>query len=554
MKRFAALLTALDHTTRTGAKVSAMADYLKTAPAADAAWAVYLLSGGRHRRVLTARDLLGACLRSTRWPEWLVEQSRAHVGDTAETVPLLVRSDRRIGEAPASEDAAAETPLDLPLHVWLDERLPLLRERDDEARSKRLRSWWRRVPEDQLYVLNKVITGSFRVGVSKRLVERALAAAADLPTDVITHRLIGDVTPTADAYERLTRRDTEDEVPPSRPYPFLLANPLPSPGELVDDPSAWRAEYKLDGIRGQLIRRRGETHLWSRGEDRITDTFPEIEAAAASLPDGTVLDGEVTAWGPEGPRLFGALQPRLGRKTVPAKLRREAPVRFVAYDLLESEGVDRRPEPLQERRTRLERILARATGDGADLGTDDEPVLGISPLLAFESVEDLMALRGAARAAGAEGLMLKRADAPYGIGRVRGPWWKYKIDPLTLDAVLLYAQAGTGRRANLFTDLTLGLRDGDELVTFAKAYSGLSDEEFGRLTRWIRANTVERHGPVRRVPPTQVFELAFEGIWENARRKSGLGVRFPRIVRWREDKPASEADTLDTARALLTPS
>lgn len=541
MKRFAGLLTALDHTTRTGAKVEAMAAYFRSAPAEDAAWAVYLLAGQRHRRVLTSRDLLRACVRVTGLPEWLVEASRAHVGDGAETVTLLIRSLRRSSEigVPASEAA----PLDLPLHEWLDRRLPRLREMDDEDRADVLRDAWSRVPEEQLYVLNKVITGTFRVGVAKRMVERALAEATGLPRQLVTHRLIGEVTPTPEAYLRLVG-PADDEIPPSQPYPFLLANPLGSPEDLAGGPGDWWAEYKLDGIRGQLIRRAGQTHLWSRGEERITQQFPDIEEAAEALPDGTVVDGEIVAWSAEGPLRFGALQPRLGRKTVPASLLAKAPVRFVAYDLLEAEGHDLRPEPLQRRRALLEEVLARAA-------PEDDPVLRLSPLLPFDDFADLHHLRESGREAGAEGLMLKRPVAPYGVGRVRGPWWKFKLDPFTLDAVLLYAQSGTGRRSNLFTDLTLALWHGDELVTFAKAYSGLSDEEFTRLTRWIRANTVERFGPVRRVPPTQVFELAFEGIWENRRRKSGLGVRFPRIVRWREDKAARDADTLESARALL---
>jgi DNA ligase-1 len=555
VRRFAALLTALDHTTRTGAKVQAIAAYLQEAPAADAAWAVYLLAGQRHRRVLTSRSLRAACVRVTGLPDWLVEEAYAHVGDGAETVTLLLRAERRAGRLPADEDPELATA---PLHAWLDERLPALRGADDDQVDAALRSWWTGLPEEQLYVLNKVIAGGFRVGVSKRLVERALAHAADLPRDLVTHRLIGDLSPTPDAFRAWTAPD-DGARPPSRPYPFLLAHALERDEDLAGGPGAWRAEVKLDGIRAQLLRRAGETHLWSRGEERIGDAFPEIVAAADGLPDGTVLDGEIVAWDEAGPRLFGDLQPRLGRTRVPAALRRRAPVRFVAYDLLEAGGQDVRGEPLDARRARLLKLLGPPAGAGdgdapvarprwPDL---EAPTLLTSPRLRYQDAGDLRRLRDAAREVGGEGLMLKRADAPYGVGRVRGPWWKLKAEPFRLDAVLLYAQAGSGRRSGLFTDLTLALWDDDQLVPFAKAYSGLSDREFARLGRWIRGNTRERFGPVRAVPPVQVFELAFEGIWENPRRKSGLGVRFPRIVRWREDKPADEADRLQTARALL---
>jgi DNA ligase-1 len=555
VRRFAELLAALDHTTRTGAKVDAIAARLREADDADAAWAVYLLAGERHRRVLTSRALRDACVRVTGLPRWLVEQSYAHVGDGAETVTLLVRAERRAGRLKVERDPELA---DLPLHVWLDECLPALRGADEATVDATLRAWWTGLPEDQLYVLNKIIAGGFRVGVSKRLVERALARAADLPRERVTHRLIGDLEPTPEAYRAWTAPN-DAGVPPSQPYPFLLAHPLERSDDLDGGPDAWRAELKLDGIRAQLLRRDGETHLWSRGEERVTASFPEVAAAAEALPDGTALDGEIVAWGAEGPRLFGDLQPRLGRTRVPAALLRRAPARFVAYDLLEADGDDVRAEPLDVRRARLVALLGPPAGSDDDAPVEaprwpgvEAPALLTSPLLRLARLEDLHRRKEEAREVGGEGLMLKRGDAPYGVGRVRGTWWKAKAEPFRLDAVLLYAQAGSGRRSGLFTDLTLALwDDAGDLVPFAKAYSGLSDREFARLGRWIRAHTRERFGPVRSVPAVQVFELAFEGIWENPRRKSGLGVRFPRIVRWREDKPPEEADRLETARALM---
>jgi DNA ligase-1 len=365
VRRFAELLTVLDHTTRTGAKVDAIAAELRTAldagddgRRADAAWTVYLLAGQRHRRVLTSRALRAAFERVSGLPAWLVEQAYAHVGDGAETVALLLRGERRSGRliAPAGGEP------DAPLHVWMGERIPALAELDEADRDARLADWWTRLPEDQLYVLNKLLTGGLRVGVSKRLVERALAQAADLSRERVTHRLIGDLDPTPEAFAAWTAPD-DGGVPPSHPYPFLLAPALRGPDDLPGGADAWWAEVKLDGIRAQIVRRAGEAHLWSRGEERISRAFPELIAAAEALPDGTVLDGEIVAWGADGPATFGALQPRLGRVAAPAALRRRSPVRFVAYDLLERDGRDLRARPLEERRAALHELLG--TGDDA---------------------------------------------------------------------------------------------------------------------------------------------------------------------------------------------
>jgi DNA ligase-1 len=317
-------------------------------------------------------------------------------------------------------------------------------------------------------------------------------------------------------------------------------------------------EWKFDGIRGQLIRRAGQGFLWSRGEELINGAFPELIQASAALQEGTVLDGEVLVWPPgaEQPAPFAQLQRRLGRKAPGRALLAECPAAFVAYDLLEQGGEDWRQQPLSQRRAALEgliRQLPEATpAPGAGL-------LRLSPRLALQSWGELESLRQQASTAAAEGVMLKHLASPYLAGRRRGHWWKHKRDPYTLDVVLLYAQAGSGRRANLFTDYTFGLWDRDpsaagepaQLVSFAKAYSGLDDGEIRDLDRWIRSHTTERYGPVRAVQPLQVFELAFEGLQRSSRHKSGIAVRFPRIARWRRDKPAREADTLAGALALL---
>ena len=558
MKRFARLYRELDGTTRTNEKVRALARYFADAPAADAAWAVWLLTGQRGRRTVTSRSMRGHFQRRSDLPEWLVELCRAHVGDSAETITLLITAGRRSSTgsrgrasgAPAApaDDQPPDLPPDLPLHVWLEDEIPALGALEEDAVADALWRWWRCVPAEQLFVLNKVLTGAFRVGVSRKLVTRGLAQAFEADEPSITHRLMGTFEPSADAFRSLVAGGDGD-LPPSHPYPFMLAYPLDDPAALGADAGLWLAEWKLDGIRGQLVRRAGGAYLWSRGEELVTDQFPELAEAAAAFPDGTVLDGEIAAWDLAADAVlpFNLLQPRLGRKRVGAKLRTSNPVAFVAYDLLEDDGEDIRKQPLEERVSRLDALLGAVAEASADASLRFRP----SRRLSFASADELEALRETAREANAEGLMVKKRDSPYLAGRVKGSWWKHKVEPFTLDAVLLYAQAGTGRRANLFTDYTFALWSGNELVPFAKAYSGLSDVEIAELDRWIRRNTVERFGPARTVAPEQVFEIAFEGIRRSKRHKSGLAVRFPRIARWRKDKPVAEADTLEAAENIL---
>jgi DNA ligase-1 len=457
------------------------------------------------------------------------------------------------------------------LHHWLEVLLPAAAGLAEEAQAEAVRRLWQGLGPAELLVANKLLTGGLRVGVGQGLVLRALARLSGLEVSLLQHRLMGGFRPGAEAYLALLAPSAQGVVVPSRPYPFFLASPLADAPAAADaaplpgSPPGWLVEWKFDGIRGQLIRRAGAAFLWSRGEELINDAFPELITAAAALPDGTVMDGEILVWPPEAdrPAPFAQLQRRLGRKAPGRALLAECPAVFVAYDLLEQGGEDWRPQPLEQRRTALEALLREhpvaAAAPGAGL-------LRLSPRLALQAWEHLEPLRQRAASVGAEGLMLKALASPYLAGRRRGAWWKHKLDPFTLDAVLLYAQAGSGRRANLFTDYTFGLWDrspqpgGDDtgargepprLVTFAKAYSGLDDGEITALDRWIRAHTTERFGPVRAVEPVQVFELAFEGLQRSSRHKSGIAVRFPRIARWRHDKPAAEANTLASALALL---
>jgi DNA ligase 1 len=537
VRRFAALFEALDTTTAMSLKVAAMVGYFRVAPPADAAWALYILSGRRPRRLLGPALLRRWLVEASGLPEWLVEETYAAVGDLAETIALLVSHDP--GEPADAPGTAAAT-----LSEWFEQRLLPLRGLDAATQRAAVTAWWRGLDYRESFLVNKLLTGALRVGVAQPLVARALAEALAVPRTHVEQVLTGDWQPTPQFWTRLATPG-DGLADPSQPYPFYLASPLEQPPGALGERRDWLAEWKWDGIRGQLLRRAGQVYLWSRGEELISARFPEIVAAATQhLRDGSVLDGEVLAWIDGRPLPFAQLQQRIGRTRLTPAILAAIPARFLAYDLLELGGVDLRGEPLAVRRRRL-----------LDLLRDLPEVLAVSPSL--DEARDwpaLAAARDAARERGVEGLMLKSLASPYGSGRQRGAWWKWKIEPYTFDAVMLYAHPGHGRRSNLYTDYTFGVwRDGD-LVPVAKAYSGLSDAEIATLDRWIRGHTRERFGPVRSVEPTQVFELAYEGIAASLRHKSGIALRFPRIRRWRSDKPAAEADTLEALRAVLASS
>jgi DNA ligase 1 len=532
MQRFARLYEALDATTSTNQKVAAMEAYFAEAPPADAAWAVFFLTGARLKRLIAPRLLAAWGMEATGTPDWMFGECWSAAGDLAEIIALLVDVQR--GGMPAGASG-------LSLSELIEGRLLPLREADEEQKRNEVLALWRSMPLREIFLLNKLLTGELRVGVSRTLAVRALAQHAGLDPGVVAHRLMGSWEPTAAGFSQLVARGGHD-ADLSRPYPFFLASPLEEAPASLGDRASWQAEWKWDGIRTQLVRRGGSAWLWSRGEELITDRFPDLREVSASLPDGTVLDGEVLAYAGGAPLPFSVLQRRIGRQKLTPAILAEAPAAFVAYDLLEVDGRDLRAAPLAERRPRLARLLA---GRGGRLLLSEE--------VPGATWEELAALRLQARGRGVEGLMLKRRDSPYRSGRPRGDWWKWKIDPYSIDAVLVYAQPGNGRRANVLTDMTFAVWDGGELLPVAKAYSGLTDEELDRLDRWIRQHTVARFGPVRQVEPVHVFELHFEGIAESPRHKGGVAVRFPRIARWRTDKKPADADTLQGLRALLRP-
>ncbi|AMW06077.1 ATP-dependent DNA ligase [Gemmatimonas phototrophica] len=527
MQQFAALYDAIDESTATNHKVAALVAYFREAPPADAAWAAAFLLGRRPKRLVKAPHLRSWAATAAGVPDWLFEECYAQAGDLAETMALLVPHGHTLNDESFT--------------WWVETQLLPLAQCEPDEQHQRLLTAWSTLGGSARFVFNKLLTGAFRVGVSDGLVVRALAQMSGVPAETIAHRLMGEWEPTAAWYTQLIGTETTD-ADWSRPYPFFLAHPLEGPAESLGDVHDWQVEWKWDGIRCQLVRRRGRTFLWSRGEELLAGRFPEVEASAEWLPDGTVLDGELLAWRDEQPLPFAELQKRINRRTVGKKLLADVPCHLLVYDCLEAQGTDVRALPMTDRRQQAEQVV-RALPGGARIG--------LSPVIAADTWEAVSAARLEARRAQAEGLMLKRVTSAYGVGRKMGEWYKWKVNPLTVDAVLVYAQAGHGRRAGLYTDYTFAIWDGDTLVPFAKAYSGLTDAEIRQVDRFIRANTIEKFGPVRTVKAELVFELAFEGIQRSPRHKSGIAVRFSRIARWRQDKPSQEADTLATVKALL---
>lgn len=555
MKRFALLFDELDRTTRTGEKVSALERYFRDTLAHesthdDAAWTLALLTGRRVKRAITSTQIRALAAELSQTPDWLVRECHDAVGDLGETVALLLE-----GWTPPPD--LAHRQCDLALHEVM-ERLRAMVSMDDASRAATIAALWAPLSTPERLVLNKLLSTSFRVGASAKLAIKGLAAATGVDEQLLTHRASGAWDPTPETIARLLAPPGDNAAHDlARPYPFFLASPLEDPTPALVDKTLsallgartdWIAEWKWDGIRAQLLTRAGSVALWSRGDELVTDAYPELADAARDLPRGLALDGELLAWEDGMPLPFTLLQRRLNRKRVEHSLFPDVPVAFLAYDLLEHDGADLRERPIEQRRELLESLI-RST----------HAPIRLSPLITTGDAPDweaLASLRASSRERRVEGIMLKRRGSPYRAGRTRGDWWKWKIDPFTIDAVMVNAQRGSGRRASLFTDYTFALWSGDapgkgELVPIAKAYSGLTDDEIAKVDLWVSRHTIGRHGPVRVVTPELVFELAFEGVQESDRHKSGLALRFPRMANWRTDKKADDADTIATLRAIL---
>jgi DNA ligase-1 len=527
MKRFTDLFLQLDRTNKTNEKVELLKGYFLSAPDEDKIWALALFTGRRPPRKIKTSQVQEWAMEKAGIPQWLFRESYSSVGDLSETISLILP----VSENPSSEKSLSE---------WF-QYFEQLNKATDEKKKELILSAWSELSQYEIFVFNKLLMGSFRIGVSQTLVTRAVSEVADSTPSIISHRLMGSWNPAEISYRELIHAENAgDEF--SKPYPFYLSYALEGDISGLGKPEEWFAEWKWDGIRSQIIFRDNELYIWSRGEELITDKFPELEILKNLLPEGTVLDGELICFGDTKPLPFNVLQTRIGRKNLSKKILEEAPAVFIAYDIMEYEQEDIRSKPQEERRKLLEKVVERVALPS---------VFKLSPLIEFTQWQELKDLHLQSREFAAEGFMLKRKQAQYLTGRKKGDWWKWKVDPLSIDAVLVYAQKGSGRRAELYTDYTFAVWDGDKLVPFAKAYSGLTDKEIGKVDYYVKHNTLEKFGPVRTVKPSLVFEIGFEGINASTRHKSGIAVRFPRILRWRTDKTVQEADTLENLRKIL---
>lgn len=525
MKRFAQLIQQLELSNKTNDKIGALVDYFNEANDKDKVWVIALFTGKKPKRPIKSALLKYWAIEITQTPEWLFTESYTNVGDLSETIALLLPPAQQISN--------------LNLHQWIED-LHDLEGKDDETKKNFITDSWNRLETNERFIFNKLISGNFRIGVSAKMLVNALAKQSGLDSAQITHSIMGKWDPYEITFTDLINGEHVN-TDNSWPYPFCLAYALDTEPEKLGDIADWQAEWKWDGIRGQIVKRNGELFIWSRGEELVTEQFPELHFLIDMLPNGIVLDGEILAVKDKAVLSFSTLQQRLNRKNITKKELENAPIGFFVYDLLEYEGKDFREHPLIERRKILENVIGSLYASNVLL----------SPVVRCNSWEELALERQKSRELNSEGIMLKKLDSHYHSGRKRGDWWKWKVNPYTVDAVMIYAQKGSGRRANFFTDYTFAVRDGENLVTIAKAYSGLTDKEIKEVNSFVNKNAIEKFGPVRTVKPELVFEIAFEGIAESKRHKAGLALRFPRILRWRKDKNASEINTLHDLQQLL---
>ena len=528
MKNFSQLVQVLATSTKTNDKLQALQEYFSVANDKDKVWVIAIFSGRRPKRTVNSRLLAEWCNELAQLPGWLFEESYHTVGDLGETIALLL-------PPPSNVDENSNKSLTHYLETFIE-----LSGQDEAIRKKFILDSWDEMETSERFVFNKLITGGFRIGVSQKMMVNALAKTVKLESSIIAHRISGNWDPVTTQFDELLS-EQGSSIDFSKPYPFYLAYALDADPATLGTPDEWQAEWKWDGIRGQIIKRNGELFVWSRGEELMTDKFPEYEILKNYLPEGVCIDGEIIPIQEGQPMPFSILQTRIGRKNISKKQLTEAPVGFIAYDLLEWEGKDIRSQQLYERREKLDALFAEI----------NFPNFITSVIINFDDWEALAETRTLSREMNAEGIMLKRKSSTYQVGRKVGDWWKWKIDPLTIDCVMIYAQKGHGRRSNLYTDYTFAVRDGDKLVSFTKAYSGLTDKEFAEVDNFVKRNSIEKFGPVRTVKPELVFEIAFEGIAASNRHKSGVALRFPRMLRWRKDKPVSEINTLEDLKKLL---
>jgi DNA ligase-1 len=533
MKNFAQLIKTLDSSNKTNVKVDALTTYFKNASPEDKVWTIAILSHRRPARPVNTTLLRLWANELANIPLWLFEESYHIVGDLAETIALIIPTTKEHSDKSLTE--------------FLQEIIAL-KKKTDQEKKEYLHENWVALNYYERFVFTKLITGSFRIGVSQKLMTRALSKAENVDEDALAYKLMGNWNPNTITFQELILDEKSSDYL-SKPYPFYLAYPIEGEVEDLGNPEDWSIEHKWDGIRSQTIIRDDEIYVWSRGEELVTDKYPEFKSFLGIIPNGTVIDAEILAFPENEIGTFNDLQARIGRKTISANLLEKVPVILKAYDILEWEGKDIRNLPYIDRRKLLEDLY----NEIKDLTTS----FRLSEKISLTSWEDVAKERERAREMKSEGLMLKRNTSPYQVGRKKGDWWKWKIEPLVIDAVLTYAMRGHGRRSNLFTDYTFALWQNNEngekeLVTFAKAYSGLTDAEFRKVDDFIKKNTLERFGPVRSVTPQLVFEIGFEGISLSKRHKSGIATRFPRILRWRQDKKIEEANSIEDLKNMIS--
>ncbi len=526
MNEFSTLIAALDSTNKTSRKQEAIQQFLQDAEEYDKRWMLALFTGKRPKRNVSTTLLKQWAMELTGIPEWLFLESYAAVGDLGETIALIL--------------PPAESYVERTLATWMNDIITL-KEADEEAKKKFVIDAWQSLPVNERFIFNKLLGGSFRVGVSSKILINALATYYQMEANAVAHSIMGDWKIDSIQFDDLVRgKYTDTQL--SKPYPFCLAYALEKNVVDLGDVAHWQVEYKWDGIRGQIIKRNGEVFIWSRGEELVTEQFPEIRDAVSSWPQNFVIDGELLVRKEKQVLSFSALQKRLNRKTLSKKMLSDIPAAVLCYDLLELEGIDYRHKPLVERRQQLEQLIT----------ANESEIVQLSPVIEVSEWSSLTTIREEARNINSEGLMLKHRQSPYHTGRKKGDWWKWKIDPMTVDAVLIYAQKGSGRRSAYYTDYTFAVKEGDNLVTIAKAYSGLTDKEIQEVSRFVNKNAIEKFGPVRTVKPELVFEIAFEGIGYSSRHKSGVALRFPRILRWRRDKTVADINTIEEVKSLIT--
>ena len=525
MKAFSLMYRRLESTTSTLKRTAIIADFFRQASDKDKLWTIALFTHKRPRRTITTSYLRLWAAELANIPNWLFEDTYHIVGDLAETIAKII--------PPPTYTS------DNSLSYWV-EMLIALKDKEEADKKEAILEAWKILDTDSRFLFNKLITGGFRIGVAQRTIVKALSAVLDQEENVIAHKLMGNWSPLAISYEELLLSD-DPTADSSKPYPFYLASPLDSPLDKLGSAGEWYAEYKWDGMRGQLIKRDKNVFLWSRGEELIIDQFPEF-ITLRNVESDFVIDGEILVFRDNQIKGFDHIQKRIGRKKVSKKILESHPAIMMAYDIMELNNNDIRELSQANRRIKLESLIDQ---------NDFSNLIKISPLISFNDWSALGQIRNLAREKNAEGLMLKSKLGPYKTGRKRGDWYKWKVDPMTFDGVLLYAQRGHGRRANLYSDFTFAVKDGDNLVPITKSYIGLTDNELTQISQFVRKNTIERFGPVSSVTPKLVFEVGFEGISKSNRRKVGISLRSPRILRWRHDKSVNEIDSLSDILRFL---